>query len=539
MKRALQYVDDIKKGKIKSCRYVKLAIARFEKDLARKDLKFDGQRVQRVIDFIQLLKHTVGKFENKPFILSDWQVFIIANLYGFYNLNGTRRYTSAYIELARKGGKTAFVAALALYALSADGEGGAEVLLAANSKEQAKIAFNIASNFVKKVDKKGKYYKPYRNEVKFDHTNSKMMVLAADATKLDGLNCSCGIVDEYHSAPNSSVRDAISSSQGMRENPQLLTITTAGFNKTFPCFLLRQTNIEVLEGLKYDDSAFCMIYTIDEGHDWQDPDNWIKSNPNLGITVTKKYLADQVLKAKNNPSEEVNILTKNFNVWCDSSSVWIPSHFITSNSADLHLDYFTGAKCFVGVDLASVQDLTAVAYTLIHEGQIYVFIRFFIPEESLNTRIDKETYRLWVKQGYLQVTPGNVTDYDYITRDILEVGKILRIKKIAYDSWNSTQWATQATVLKLPIEPYSQTVGNFNGPTRELERLTMTGKVTFDNNPILRWNFGNVTIRTDANGNIKPDKAKSISKIDGIIATIQGVAMLIEDSRKVKSRITL
>ena len=539
MKRAFQYVDDIKKGKIKSCRYIKLAVERFEKDLVRADLKFDDQRVQRVIDFIQLLRHTVGKFENKPFILSDWQVFIIANLHGFYNPDGSRRYTSAYIELARKGGKTAFVAALALYALSADGEGGAEVLLAANSKEQAKIAFNIASNFVKKVDIKGKYYKPYRNEVKFDLSNSKMMVLAADATKLDGLNCSCGIVDEYHSAPNSSVRDVISSSQGMRENPQLLTITTAGFNKTFPCYLLRQTNIEVLEGLKSDDSAFCMIYTIDEGDDWQDPQNWIKSNPNLGITVTKKYLADQVLKAKNNPSEEVNILTKNFNVWCDSSSVWIPSQYIISNSENLHLDYFTGASCFVGVDLASVQDLTAVSYVFKVEDQIYIVPRFFIPEESLQTRVDKETYKLWVKQGHLQVTPGNVTDYEYITRDMLEVGQLLKIKKIAYDSWNSTQWAAEATRRKLPLEPFSQTPGNFNGATRELERLVMTGKVTFDNNPILRWNFNNVTIRTDSNGNIKPDKAKSISKIDGVIAAIQGVAMLIEDTRKVKSRITL
>ena len=539
MKRAFQYVDDIKKGKIKSCRYIKLAIARFEKDLSRQDLKFDGQRVQRVIDFIQLLRHTVGKFENKPFILSDWQVFIIANLYGFYNPDGSRRYTSAYIELARKGGKTAFVAALALYALSADGEGGAEVLLAANSKEQAKIAFNIASNFVKKVDIKGKYYKPYRNEVKFDLTNSKMMVLAADATKLDGLNCSCGIIDEYHSAPNSSVRDVISSSQGMRENPQLLTITTAGFNKTYPCYLLRQTNIEVLESLKSDDSAFCMIYTLDEGDNWQEPENWVKSNPNLGVTVTKKYLGDQVLKAKNNPSEEVNILTKNFNVWCDTSSVWIPSHYITSNSRNLHLDYFTGTKCFVGVDLASVQDLTAVSYVFSFEDQIYIIPRFFIPEDSLHTRVDKETYKLWVKQGYLQVTPGNVTDYDYITRDIIQVSKILKIKKIAYDSWNSTQWATQATTMRLPIEPFSQTVGNFNGATREIERLIMTGKVTFDNNPILRWNFNNVTIRTDANGNIKPDKAKSISKIDGVIAAIQALSFLIEDSRKVKSRITL
>ena len=539
MDRAFRYCKDIKSGKIPTCRFVKLAVKRFEADLLRKDLIFDRKKVQRVISFIALLKHTVGKFENKPFVLSDWQVFIVANLYGFYHLNGSRRFTSAYIELARKGGKTAFVGALALYGLSADGEGGAEVLLAANSKEQAKIAFKIASNFVLKLDGKAKYFSPFRNEIKFNITKSTMMVLAADATKLDGLNCSCGIIDEYHSAPNSSVRDVISSSQGMRENPQLLTITTAGFNKTFPCYLLRQTNIEVLEGLKKDDSSFSMIYTLDELDDWQDPKVWVKSNPNLGITVTKKYLSDQVLKAKNNPSEEVNILTKNFNVWCDTSTVWIPSHYILSNSEDLKFTDFSGSKCYIGVDLASVQDLTAVVYVFKQNEKIYIIPKFFIPEESLQTRVDKETYKQWVKEGYLYVTPGNVTDYEYITADLLAVSKILKVRKIAYDSWNSTQWATSATLLKLPLEPFSQTVGNFNGATRELERLIMTGRVVFDNNPILRWNFGNVVIRTDANGNIKPDKARSISKIDGVIAAIQGMAMYIEDSKKKQTRITI
>ena len=331
----------------------------------------------------------------------------------------------------------------------------------------------------------------------------------------------------------------ISSSQGMRSNPQLLTITTAGFNKTLPCYLLRQVNTEVLEGLKIDDSAFCMIFTLDEGDDWQDEKNWIKSNPNLGVTVTTKYLSDQVNKAKNNPSEEVNILTKNFNMWCETSEVWIPSHYIASNSKELHFDYFAGERCYIGVDLASVQDLTAVVFAFKVEDHYYLIPKFYIPEESLQTRTDKETYKQWIREGYLKVTPGNVTDYDYITRDILEAKKTVTIKKIAYDQWNSTQWASQCTSMRLPLEPFSQTIGNFNGATREMERLVMQNKVTFDNNPILRWNFNNVTIRTDANGNIKPDKSRSNSKIDGVIASIQALSILLEASSKRKTTITM
>lgn len=224
-----KYAKDIIDGKILGGEFIKKACIRFLDDLKRDDLYFSIEKVDRCTQFIATLKHFEGKHAKKHFILQDWQLFIVANIVGFYwKETNTRRFTSSYIEIARKQGKTALASALCLYFLIADGEDGAEVLLAANSKEQAKIAFKMASTFCKGLDPKAKYLKPYRADINFDKTNSKLKVLAADDSKLDGFNCSFGLLDEYHAAPNSRVRDVIKSSMGMRENPHLCTITTAG-----------------------------------------------------------------------------------------------------------------------------------------------------------------------------------------------------------------------------------------------------------------------------------------------------------------------
>ena len=212
-----EYVDKVLNGNIVVGEYIKLACKRFKDDLQRADLVFREDKVDLAIQFISTLKHYTGKHSGKPFILEEWQQFIVANIVGWYwKESGTRRFTSSYIEVSRKQGKTALAAALCLYYLIADGEDGAEVLLAANSKEQAKIAFDMCSKFCKGLDPKGKYLTAYRADILFNLTNSKLKVLDADDSKLDGFNASFGLIDEYHSAANSKVRDVIKSSMGMR-----------------------------------------------------------------------------------------------------------------------------------------------------------------------------------------------------------------------------------------------------------------------------------------------------------------------------------
>lgn len=526
MKGYYHYVEDVLNGKIVVGELIKLACQRFKDDLQREDIYFNESVVDKAINFIGTLKHFMGKSSGKHFKLENWQQFIIANIVGWYwKDENTRRFTSSYIEVSRKNGKTALAAALCLYYLIADGEDGAEVDLAANSKEQAKIAFEFCSSFSKQLDPKGKYLKPYRDNVQFALNNSKLKVFAADDSKLDGFNASFGLIDEYHAAKNSKVRDVIKSSMGMRNNPHLCTITTAGFDKTLPCYKLRSTSIEILNKLKTDDSMFIAIYSLDDKDNWTDKDNWVKCTPNLNVTVTSKYIKEQVQSAINNPSEEVGVKTKTLNLWCDVADVWLPESYIVRASKDIHLEDFRDCECYIGVDLSATSDLTAVSY-LIEKDNIYYFkTDYYLPESALVDKPDRETYKLWKQQGLITITAGNVTDYDYITNDIVAASNILNIQKIGYDKWNATQWAIHATEIGLPLEEYPQTMGNFNRPTKELERLILSGNTVIDNNEITRWCFRNVELKSDYNGNVKPNKGIKSKKIDGVIAIIQALGM--------------
>ena len=524
-----QYAVDVVEGKVVCCENIILACKRFLSDLEREDLEFREDVVDDAISFIGILKHFAGKSSGKPFVLEPWQQWVVANIIGFY-WKGTndRRFTSSYIEVSRKNGKTALAAALCMYFLIADGEDGAEVDLAANSKEQAKIAFSFCSNFAKQLDPSAKTLKAYRDSILLDVNDSKLKVFAADDSKLDGFNASFGLVDEYLSAKNSKVRDVIKSSMGMRQNPHLCTITTAGFDKTLPCYKLRTTAIEILNKLKEDDSMFIAIYSLDDEDDWTDENNWVKCTPNLDVTVTTKYIREQVKSAINNPSEEVGVKTKTLNLWCDTASVWLPESYIMRNSSKINLEDFRDCECYVGVDLAATSDLTAVSYLIEKDGAYYFKTDYYLPESALKEKADRELYKFWRQMGLLKITEGNVTDYDYITNDMIAASEILNIQSIGYDKYNATQWAIHATELGLPLEEYPQTLGNFNKPTREMERLILSGKAVIDNNEINRWCFKNVSLKSDHNGNVKPNKAVKGKKIDGAIAMIQALGMYLQ-----------
>lgn len=525
-----EYAHKIADGSLVSGELMKKACRRYLAD--RHDPRFDFREdvVSRAIDFIKIMHHFTGKSSGKPFILEPWQEFVVANIVGFY-WAGTdnRRFSSSYIEVARKNGKSSLAAALCLYFLVADGEGGAEVLLCANSKDQAKIGFEMCRNYASTIDPKGQILRAYRADIFFDATKSKLKVLASDDSKLDGFNCSFGLIDEYHAAKNSRVRDVIKSSMGMRQNPHLCTITTAGFDKTLPCYALRSVAVEILNGLKTDDEMFIAIYSMDDGDDWTDESVWAKANPNLDITVTTKYLRGQVQQAKNNPSEETSTITKNLNKWIDTADVWIPEHYIISASTDFEIDDLKDDLCYIGVDLGSTSDLTAVAKLVVKDGIYYIWVDYYIPEMTLMERAQKEQYRFWKRHNQVKVTGGNVTDYDAITSDIMQLSDKIDIHAIGYDKWNATQWAIDATEKGLPLREYSQAIGNFNKPTKELERLILSGKVRLANNEVTRFCFRNVALKFDHNGNCKPNKGlESAKKIDGVIAIITALGVYLD-----------
>lgn len=516
------YIQDVLNDRVIACKTIKLTCNRFLSFLEKDEYYFDAKAVERVIQFISLIKHYLGKHNGKPFLLQAWQTLIIASVYGFkHKKDDTRVCRNAFILMARKNGKSALCAALSLYHLIADNEAAGEIFFAANSREQAKILLSITSNFAKSLDAKGKTISTYRDLIKFN--NNFIKVVSSDTSKLDGYNLSFAIIDEEHEAKDSKMIDIISSSMGMRLQPLLIEISTAGFNTFSICKQKYDTAKEILNELKTDDSLQAFIYELDEDDDWDDCNIWIKANPNLNVTVTSDFLQSEITKAKNTSSLEVSVRTKNLNQWLSTSSVWIPDIHIINSTQKLDIKDFSGLCCYCGVDLSAVSDLTAVSYLIDTDDKYYFFNKYFLPESALSDNSNSELYKKWQRMGLLNITPGNVTDYDFIKNDILKTNNIVYVDSIFYDSWNATQFAISATEAGLNMQPFSQAIGNFNRPTKEFERLLLSNKIVIDDSEITRYCLKNVVIKTDHNDNSKPTKVIRQNKIDGAIAMLQAL----------------
>ncbi|MCR8874882.1 terminase large subunit [Phocaeicola barnesiae] len=528
-KEYIQYINNVLEDKIVVCNAIKQAVQRIIVLSQKEEYYIDFNAVDRVINFIGLIRHYLGKHSGKHFKLLNWQQFMLFCIYGLkHKKDNTRVTRNVYIQMARKNGKSAICAALSLYHLIADNEQAAQIFFAANSREQAKILLDITSNFAKSLDPKNKFLTIYRDTIKLN--NNFIKVVSADTSKLDGYNLSFAVIDEVHEAKDSRMSDIISSSMGMREQPLLIEITTAGFNQFSYCNEKYNTAKEILSGIKEDDSLQAFIFELDEEDNWDNKEVWGKANPCLGITVTEDYLASEIQKAKNTSSLEVSVKTKNLNMWVQSSSVWISDNIINKSIQNIDLNFFKDKDVFayVGVDLAAVADLTAISILITYNEKYYFKQYYFLPEDTINISENSELYKKWKRKKFLTVTQGNVTDYDYITKLLKQINEIIPISKIAYDSWNATQWAIQATAEGLPLEPFSQAIGNFNRPTKEFERLLLSGKVVIDNNEITKYCLQNVVIKTDHNDNAKPVKQQRQNKIDGVIAMLQSLGIMLQ-----------
>ncbi|MBQ4902236.1 MULTISPECIES: terminase large subunit [Alistipes] len=521
------YAEQVRSGEILVCEYVRLAVERYYADLDRAlDMGryFDKKAAMRAIHFIEKLKHTKGEWAGQRFRLEPWQQFVLWNIFGWKNADGTRRFRYAYIEIARKNGKTALSAGIGLYMLFADGESRPEVYSAATVKDQAKICFSDAVEIVKATDLKN-YLTPYRNSIVYELKGGTMKPLSSDYGTHDGLNPSCGIIDEFHAHKDSGMFDVIKSAFGARRQPLMFIITTAGFDKSGVCYAYRENVIKVLRGVNEDDSLFGIIYTLDDKSEWDDPKMWIKANPNLGVSLSADYLADQVKDAKNRPEAVRNVMTKNVDLWVDAERTWILDDVWqkcigTTDSADLK-----SCACWGGLDLSNVSDITAYVL-LFHENDRFQLLpHFWIPEEKMLEKVRKENinYDKWVAEGYVTVTPGNVIDYDFVKADILRIVADYDLRTSAYDRWNASQTIIDLQNEGMECNPFGQGYGSMSAPTKEFEKLVLTGKIEHFGNPVLRWMLASTLVKTDPAGNIKPDKEKSTQKIDGIVAAIMAL----------------
>ena len=527
----VDYVKGVLDGSIVACEYIKLACQRTIDFDNRDDMYFDEEDVTRRINFIWKMRHSTGAHNKRHFKLLPWQLWLVSQIFGWkWKDTGYRVTRKVFLMISRKNGKTAICSALSLAAMVGDAQSGQEIDIIANNAKQAGICFDQIKNYAESVDPLQKLFKTYRSEIRVPYFKSRIQVLSSESMGLDGWNSSVVIFDEFHAQRNWDLYNVMKSSQAAREQPLMIVLTTAGFliGETYPCYSTWQTCIDILRGEKQDDSYFSAIYQLDDGDDWEDEECWIKCSPSLDQTVFRQFMREEINAAKNNTSLENGVRTKTLNEWRQSENVWLPYELLKSHMKPMTVEDMSNlpnvSYAYIGVDLSAVSDLTALSLMVESEGKFYFKSWAFIPEDCLTTGPNATRYRDWKKLNFIDVTDGNVQDYDYILSKIRDIDKIIPIAGVYYDQWNAVQFAVNATNIGLPMYPYSQALGNFNRPTKCFELLLKKGDIVMDYNTMVLWCFANSTLKYDFNDNCKPIKADTkTGKIDVVIAMLESL----------------
>ena len=422
-------------------------------------------------------------------------------------------------------------AAIALYLLYADNEPSAEVYGAACDRNQASIVFDVARQMVEmspalmrrsKIRSAGKRIINYRNAGFYQ-------VLSAETGTKHGLNVSGLVFDEIHAQPNRKLYDVLTKGSGdAREQPLFFIITTAGNDKNSICYELHTKALDLMAGRKKDATFYPVVYGLEHEEDWTDEANWYKANPSLGHTIQIDRVREAYRNAVENPAEENVFKQLRLNIWTSASIRWIPEQVYDKGSLPIDLDSLRGRMCYGGLDLSSTSDITALvlAFPPRSDDEKYILLPFFwLPEDTLELRCrrDHVLYDVWQKQGFIQTTEGNVIHYGFIEKFIERLGETYHIREIAYDRWNATQMVQNLEDMGFTMVPFGQGFKDMSPPSKELFKLLMEGNIIHGGNPVLKWMASNVVMRQDPAGNIKPDKEKSVEKIDGIVASIMAL----------------
>ncbi|MBD8565038.1 terminase large subunit [Oxalobacteraceae sp. CFBP 8763] len=538
---ATGYAQAVVKGKIVACKWVKLACKKHLDELKASRRRvfpyyFDPDAANKVCTFLSLMPHTKGKWARKSetITLEPWQCFAFCVLFGWkIKKNDRRRYRKAYFAVPRKNGKSIIGSGIGLFMFAADGEFGAEVYSGATTEAQAWEVFRPAKQMLERT--------PQLQQALGAEVWAKALLSPADGSRFepvigkpgDGASPSCAIVDEYHEHDTSELVDTMETGMGAREQPLLLMITTAGFNIAGPCFDQEQDAKKVLDGVLDDPELFALIYTIDDGDDWTSPAVLRKANPNFGISVDEDFLLAQQRQATQSASKQTRFKTKHLNIWCSAKSAWL-NMLEWNKCVDLALrpEQFRGERCYITLDLASRSDVCVIMLMFVREIEgkqhFYLFGHYYLPEHAIeNDPKNSNAYRKWVIEGFLQQHDGAEIDFDLIEEDTLELIGHYGPEEVVFDPFRAAQLEQRLTKRGITAVEVGQTVKNLSLPMKEFESAIKAGRVHHDGNPLLTWMASNVVAKLDAKDNIYPRKEKPEQKIDGIVATIMGVARAI------------
>lgn len=485
--------------------------------------------------FARHLRLTEDRWAGQPFVLEPWQADdIIRPLFGWRRVSdGTRRYRRAVVWVPRKNGKTELAAGVALLALLGDGTSAGQVYSMAATEKQARLVFGKACAMVSASRALGKQLEVLKTAIYCPSLHASFRPLSGTPAGKHGLSASGLIGDEVHEWRDGDLYTFVHQSTAARAQPIEFLISTAGVRQGFgwelwlDCQAIR-ANPDV------DPETLVVIYAADPDADWTDPQTWRQANPNLGVSVSQEYLVAECQRAQQSPALENAFRRYHLNQWTQQAVRWLPMRAWDASAGDVGWrdfpEYLAGRKCFAGLDLSSVTDLTA--YVLIFPpdedaGEWYAIPRFFLPGDNLEEkqRSDRAPYVRWAGEGQLRLTSGNVVDYSHVRAALIEDAQVFDLQGVAVDRWNASETMTRLGDAGLNVLQFGQGFASYTGPAKHLERLVLAGRFRHGGHELLRMHAENVAIDTDSAGNIKPTKARSTGRIDGIAAACMGIGL--------------
>lgn len=519
------YCDGVISGKIRCNENIRLAVQRHTYDVQRDDLEWRPEAVERVFKFFSYLYLDKGvQFQLQPF-----QAFIILALFGlYYKDTDVRKYLYAFLFIGRKNGKTSFSAALQLYFMLADGVTFPQSVLVAGSQNQSNdTAFKELRQIIMcspalssrlEVMQSNKII--FKNRSRYGWCKT----VPAITDRLEGLNPTSCILDEIHTYKDPQKFNVIKNALGTKSNPMLFLISTAGYGKDSFCAQLVETGRNVLRGISTDDRFFYLLYELEQGDDIYDENNWIKANPGLGTILDYKLFKDQFNTNKSIPSLLSDFVTKRFNIFLDENAQWIPEHIILPCFKKFTEEDVKHLPCYVGIDLSATRDLTSINCLWVGENKFYAKTYFFFVEGEANIiRKGNININEWIEEEYIIKCTTPVIDYDLVKDMLLKINQNFNVKGLYYDPWHFDRLLNDMKEEGVWCVPIAPSVKNFDGAVRFLEGLIYQGKIDIYYNKCLIWNFRNVVLYKDMNGNIKPNKNKSADAIDGVVSMLNSI----------------
>ncbi len=496
---------------------------------------FDERKSLRCIHFIEkYCRQSKGIWNGKPLKLELFQKAFLQALFGFVDKDtGLRKYKKAVLFVARKNGKSVLDSGIALYMLTKDGEGGAEIYSVATKKEQAKIVWEESKKMVKKSPALAKRIRCLIGGIYYDDNDSSFRALSSDSNSLDGLNAHLVIADEVHAWKDKNLLDVTYDSMGARTQPIYLETSTMGTVRENVFDIEYDYDSQVIDGTIEDETLLPVIYELDNENEWTDEECWFKANPSLGRIKSIKNLREKVQRAKNNPIELVNLLCKDFNVRQNSLNSWLT--FDDLNNEKVYKEW-KDSYCIGGCDLSSTTDLTSATILGVVKGEIRVKQMYWIPTNLLEKKVieDKIPYDKWLAAGLVRLSGTSKIDYHDVTLWFLEQVQEFDLRPlwVGYDSWNAQFWCDEMIENGFDMVEIRQGYKTESAPLKQMKADLMDKKINYNNNPILKWNLSNVVVKVDDNENIMLSKEKARQRIDGAASLMDAYVLYVNKQQE-------